>query len=148
MYLYCGNNPVIRIDDEGYFWDSLRDALLIVAGAALVVAAVAAVVVAAPVVATAVGVGVGISTTTIAAVGSGSLLAAEALTAGAILVETTQAVIGYVEASEHTKRSGSKKRTNDKHTKKRPGSLKDKAKSKPDWEYRGGRRRGPNDFMN
>ena len=114
MYLYCGNNPVIRIDDEGYFWDSLRDALLIVAGAALVVAAVAAVVVAAPVVATAVGVGVGISTATIAAVGSGSLVAAGVMTAGAMGIDLVQNVIPtLVFYSEHKK--GARKSTENKH---------------------------------
>ena len=110
----------------------------------MVVAVVALAVVATPVVATTVGVGV--ASTTMAAVGSGSLLAAEVFAAGAIIIDTAQTISDYFEASEHTKRRGSKKKTNDKHTKKRSGSLKDKAKSKPDWEYRGGRRRGPIDL--
>ena len=45
-----------------------------------------------------------------------------------------------------TTKNGSKNRTNDKHTKKRPGSQKDKAKSGKKWQYRGNKRNGPVDM--
>jgi len=40
--------------------------------------------------------------------------------------------------SEHTKRSGSKKHTNDKHTKPRPGRASEGKKLKPNWKPRNG----------
>ena len=50
--------------------------------------------------------------------------------------ETVLLLPSIMLAAEHTKRNGSKKKTNDKHTKPRPGRESEKKKQKPGWKKR------------
>ena len=61
-------------------------------------------------------------------------------------VSTLDTVTTITYEASHRKRNGSKKKTNDKHTNKRSGSTKDKAKNKAGWEYRGNKKHGPIDY--
>ena len=79
-----------------------------------------------------------------AAVGSvfgpvGTLIGAAAgAVIGTIAICVTGEVVSdIVQEAEHRKLNGSKKKTNDKHTKPRPGRDSEKKKQSPDWKKRG-----------
>ncbi|MGI6745870.1 MAG: RHS repeat-associated core domain-containing protein [Acutalibacteraceae bacterium] len=133
LFAYCDNNPVMRIDEGGYRWSWSKTfaTIGIVAG---VVALGALVVVscgtAAPAAAL-VGGGIlsGFSATTVATAST------VAYWSGVVAVNSTAASAG-IYLAEHTKRNGSKKKTNDKHTKPRPGRETEKKKQNPKWKPR------------
>ena len=61
-------------------------------------------------------------------------------------IETRSVSTTVTLASPHRKTNGSKTRTNDKHTRVRSGSPKNRAKQKSGWKYRGNKSGGPIDL--
>ena len=153
MFAYCGNNPTNYIDPSGYLF--IADDMVVWGFTALSIATL--------LIASSDTISISFAENTSALINPIPIGLLDSLTdVGTIAVmepselcvpmpyieyvSTLDAVTTITYEASHRKRNGSKKKTNDKHTNKRSGSTKDKAKNKAGWEYRGNKKHGPIDY--
>ena len=108
LYSYCDNNPILRSDDDGEFWQFAL-------------------------------AGGGVAGFSWSALGSSIVAGLGAITpVGWIAIGTVTVVaVGAAVYTEHrTLKNGSKRKSNDKHTKPRPGRSSEKKKQKDNWKRR------------